>query len=161
MIDLNIGDYIFNQLSLDEQKIAFDFICYLKDMDMTFHKDNCDSWKNKIYYHVKLDNKCVCFIAIKDPDEKDNHWTIWSDDMSSEWLEKYPVDNEIQERAWKHIDHCGHCGSCSGGRHKVIFGKPFDDVCGCTFRIDNPTSADLPFLKKLVEIRVKEIQSKK
>ena len=39
----------------------------------------------------------------------------------------------------------------------MIFGKEFDDVCGCTFRIDNPKQEDLSFLKKMVEIRVKEI----
>ena len=96
----------------------------------------------------------------KDPDEKDNHWTIWSDNMDSKWLENYPVDKEIRETAWKYIDHCGSCGSCGGGRHKVIFGKEFDDICGCTFRIDNPKSDDLRFLKIMVEIRIKEIQNK-
>lgn len=159
MVELNIEDYICKELSLDEQKIALDFIGFLKDKNLTFHKDNCDCWKDKIYYWVKLGNECVCFIAIKDPDKKDNHWTIWSDDMGSEWPEKYPVDNEIKETAWRHIDHCGHCGSCSGGRYKVIFGKTFDNVCGCTFRIDNPKPDDLKFLKKMVEIRIKEIQS--
>jgi len=47
--------------------------------------------------------------------------------------------------------------NCGGGRRKVIFGKEFNDVCGCTFRIDNPKNDDLPFLKKMVEIRMKEI----
>ena len=160
MIDLNIEDYVCKELCLDEQKIALDFIGFLKDNQLFFYKDHCDCWKDKIYYWVKLDNECVCFIAIKDPDEKDNHWTVWSDDMGSEWLEKYPVDNETREFAWKHIDHCGSCGSCGGGRHKVIFGKIFDDVCGCTFRIDNPKMDDLHFLKTIVEIRMKEIQNK-
>lgn len=78
--------------------------------------------------------------------------------MGSEWLEKYPDDKKIAEAAWRHIDHCGHCGSCSGGRGKIIFGKEFNNVCGCTFRIDNPIFEDLSFLKKMVEIRIKEIQ---
>ena len=63
-------------------------------------------------------------------------------------LSNAPVENKVKEVAWKHIDNCGHCGSCSGGRHKVIFRKEFNDVCGCTFRIDNPTSDVLFFLKK-------------
>ena len=157
MPESNIKDYIYKELSQTEQQIALDFISYLEDKNLTFYKDNSDCWKDKTYYWVKLGEKCVCFIAIKDPDEKGNHWTVWSANMGSEWLEKYSVDNRIKELAWKHVDHCGHCGSCGGGRRKVIFGKEFIDVCGCTFRIDNPTIDDLFFLKTMTEIRIKEI----
>lgn len=159
MPGLNIRDYIDRELSPAEQKIALDFVGYLEDNDLAFYKDNGDCWKDKIYYWVKSGEKCVCFIAIKDPDERENHWTVWSDDMGSEWLEKYPVDGRIKELAWHHVSHCGHCGSCGGGRRKIIFGKEFSDVCGCTFRVDNPTFDDLLFLKKMVEIRIHEIQS--
>ena len=159
MINPNIEDYICRELLVDEQKVALDFIGFLRDNNLVFYKDNCECWKNKIYYWVKSGDECICFIAIKDPDKTDNHWTVWSDDMGSAWLEQSPVDNVIKEIAWNRIDHCGHCGSCGGGRHKVIFGKEFDDVCGCTFRIDNPTLSDLFFLKKMVEIRLKEINN--
>lgn len=157
MTELNIRDYIYRELSFDEQKIALEFVDFLEDNHMNFYRDNCNCWKDKIYYWVKLDDKCVCFIAIKDPDEPENHWTVWSDDMGSECLGKYIVENEMKENAWNHIDHCGHCGSCSGGRHKIIFGKEFYDVCGCTFRFDNPNLEDLLFLKMMVEIRIKEL----
>ncbi len=161
MDELGIEEYICKELSLDEQKIALDFISFLKDNDLVFYKDNGECWKDKIYFWVKSDNErdeCICFIAIKDPDEKNNHWTVWSDDMSSECFARYNVDSEIKELAWKKIDHCGHCGSCGGGRRKVIFGKTFDGVCGCTFRVDNPSWDDLSFLKKMVEIRIEEIK---
>ncbi len=161
MVELSVEEYICKELSLNEQKIALDFIGFLKDNHLVFYKDDSECWKDKIYYWVKPDNEsddCVCFIAIKDPDEKNNHWTVWSDDMSSDCLARYNVDNEIKELAWKSIDHCGHCGSCSGGRRKVIFGKAFDSVCGCTFRVDNPSRDDLSFLKKMVEIRIEEIK---
>ena len=114
MSELKIEEYICRELSLEEQKIALDFVSFLRDNGMTFYKDDCDCWKNKIYYWVKLDDKCVCFVAINDPDENDNNWTVWSEDMGSEWLEKYPDNKEIAEAAWRYIDHCGHCGSCSG-----------------------------------------------
>ena len=153
-----IQDYICQELSLDDQKIALDFVDYLKKAGMEFVKDN-GYWKDKIYYLIKFHGECVCFIAIKDPDEKDNYWTIWSDDMGSKWLKETPMEKEIIESAWHHIDFCGKCGSCSGGRHKVIFGKEFDNVCECTFRIDNPNQDDLLFMKKMVQIRKKEILS--
>lgn len=159
MTELSIKDYIYRELSADEQEIAMDFVRFLEADNMTFFKDNCECWKDKIYYWVKLDDECICFIAIKDPDEKENHWTVWSADMGSEWLGNSLVEKTIKELGWKHVDHCGHCGSCSGGRRKVIFGKEFSDVCGCTFRVDNPTAEDLEFLKKMVEIRRREIFS--
>ena len=155
MSELNIKDYINRELSLSDREIALKFVRFLEDKNLTFYKDNCDCWKDKIYYWVKLEDKCVCFIAVNDPDEADNRWTVWSDDMGSERLEKSPYAAEINETAWKHVDHCGNCGSCGGGRHKVIFGKEFNDVCCCTFRIDNPDSDDL---EKMTEIRIKEIQ---
>ncbi|MDE7279263.1 MAG: nucleotidyltransferase domain-containing protein, partial [Oscillospiraceae bacterium] len=158
MAEMNIKDYINRELSSADREIALRFVHYLEDNHLTFYKDNCDCWKDKIYYWVKLEDKCICFIAVNDPDEKDNRWTVWSDDMGSEWLEKSHYADEIKETAWKHVDHCGNCGSCGGGRRKVIFGKEFNDVCGCTFRVDNPDLEDLLFLEKMTEIRIKEIQ---
>lgn len=81
--------------------------------------------------------------------EPQNLWTVWSDDIKSEWLDKCDVNDEIKKLAWKYVDHCGHCGSCKGGRRKVVFGREFEAVCGCTFRVDNPTVEDLPFLKEI------------
>ena len=97
-------------------------------------------------------------ISIKDPDEPQNLWTVWSDDIKSEWLDKYDANDEIKELAWKHIDHCGHCGSCGGGQRKVIFGREFKAVCGCTFRVDNPSVEDLPFLKEMIKLCIMNYQ---
>lgn len=151
-----IENYISEELSLDDLKIALDFVGYLKNNEMELVKDN-GYWKDKIYYIVKFNTECVCFIAIKDPDEKDNRWTVWSDDMDSISSENFPIEYELKEMAWKHVDGCGNCGSCGGERRKLIFGKEFDKVCSCTFRIDNPNIDDLRFVKKMVEIRTKEI----
>ncbi|MBQ8555214.1 MAG: hypothetical protein IJ438_04985 [Clostridia bacterium] len=154
MCDVHIKDHIRNELPSQAQRVALHYVAFLEENGITFHKDNCDYWKNKIYYWCKYHNDCVCFIAIKNPDEPQNVWTVWSDDMKSEWLESSDVDDQIKELAWKHIDHCGHCGSCGGGQRKVVFGREFKAVCGCTFRVDNPNKEDLLFLKKMVEIRL-------
>lgn len=159
MEDLGIREFIRSELSLADQKTALDFIDYLEQRHLTFYKDNCEQWKDKIYYWARLREECVCFIAIKDPDEKENSWTVWSDNLDSEELKNCTVDYKVKETAFKYIDHCKHCGSCSGGRTKIAFGKEFNDVCGCTFRIDNPTQKDLNFLKMMVDIRISEINS--
>lgn len=155
----SVKDYIHENLTLNEQQTALDFVSFLEDNGMTFYKDNSDCWKNKIYYWVKFNDKCVCFIAIKDPDEANNHWTVWSDDLSSRCLNAPEIEDNLKESAWKYICRCGRCGSCSGGRRKMIFGRDFSDVCGCTFRIDNPSSSDLQFLKYMVDLRINEIKN--
>lgn len=152
-----IEDYINEMLTDEAKTIALDFVSFLRENDIEFYKYNGACWKDKIYYHLKFNGEFVGFIAIKDPDEPENLWTVWSD--NSKAFENENVNVEIKEAAYKHIDFCGKCGSCGGGRKKIIFGKEFNKVCGCTFRIDNPNTADLPFLKKMIELHKEYIVS--
>lgn len=156
---MEIEDYVIRELTSNAQKIALEFIGFLREKKLRFYKDECECWKDKIYYWVKYNDECVCFIAIKDPEESNNSWTVWSADMDSVFLEKHQTIQELKEIAWRNVDHCSSCGSCGGGRYKNIFGKIFDDVCGCTFRIDNPCSEDLLFMKEMVSIRLKELSA--
>ena len=152
-----IEEYIKESLSAEDKAIALELIKYLREKNLDFHKDDGPCWRDKIYYWVKYNNqRCVCFIAIKDPEEPNNRWTVWSDDISSEWLENYPIENELKQTAWNHVGKCGSCGSCSGGKPKIIFGKRYPRVCGCTFRIDNPDNDDLMFIKRMVELQIEE-----
>ena len=150
-----IETYINENLCGNMKQTALDFVKHLRKNGLTFYRDNCDCWKDKIYYWVKLGDECVCFIAIADPDEPDNLWTVWSDDCKA--YEDAPVSDEIKNVGWQYVDHCGNCGSCDGGKEKNIFGKSFPRVCGCTFRIDNATQEELPFLKTMVDLRMKEL----
>ncbi|MBQ8402712.1 MAG: hypothetical protein IJX14_12380 [Clostridia bacterium] len=149
-----IETYIAEFLSGDMRQTALDFIAYLREMGLTFYRDTSPCWKDKIYYWVKCGDACVCFIAIKDPDEPENHWTVWSDD--SDAYEDASVAEELRETGWRYVDHCGNCGSCGGGKQKVIFGKKFDGVCGCTFRIDNAGTGELLFLKTMTALRTRD-----
>lgn len=109
-------------------------------------------FKNRVIYEMELPKpELLESISVKkDIDEPHNLWTVWSDDNKA--FEHSDIDDEIKTVAWNYIDFCGHCGSCGGGKKKTVFGKEFDGVCGCTFRVDNPKRSDLPFLKKIVEI---------
>lgn len=153
-----IENYIEEYLNGEMKQTALSFVEYLKLNNVTFYKDTCDCWKDKIYYWIKMGERCICFIAIADADEPENLWTVWSDD--SEIYKDKSVEEEIKSIGWNYVDHCGNCGSCSGGRQKIIFGKTFKKVCGCTFRVDNPNKNDLPFIKKMVDMRIKEISER-
>lgn len=152
-----IETYIEEYLSGETKKAALEFVKYLKANELTFYKDTCECWKDKVYYWVKLGDECVCFIAIKDPHEPNNFWTVWSNDSSA--YEDASISDEIKNIGWQYVDHCGNCGSCDGGKEKVIFGKSFPQVCGCTFRIDNAAQETLPFLKAMVCLRIRELQN--
>ena len=153
----NIFDYIEENLCGETKQTALEFAEFLYSSSIEFIRDN-GYWKNKIYYLCKFNDEYVCFIAIKDPDEPENDWTIWSEDSNA--YEDATINENVKNSAWEYVDHCGNCGSCGGGKTKNIFGKMFDDVCGCTFRIDNATESDLPFLKKMIELRIAEITDK-
>lgn len=152
--------FIREELPEADQQVAEGVVLFLHQRRATFTRD-LGYWKNKIYYWIEYQGECICFIAIRDPEEPENRWTVWSEDMGSQWLAADTVSESVREVAWDHVDHCGNCGSCGGGREKVIFGKTFDDVCGCTFRFDNPTREMLPVMKKLVDIRIQEIEDMK
>lgn len=145
-----IEDYINENLNGEAKTVALDFISFLRENNIDFYKDNSGDWKNKIYYHLKFKGEFVGFIAVKDPDEPQNLWTVWSDNCKA--FENEIISSEIKETAYKYIDFCAKCGACSGGRSKNIFGKKFNGVCVCTFRIDNPDTSDFKFLKVMIEL---------
>lgn len=108
-MDKQIETYIDENLTDEIRDTAMWFVEYLKEKGLTFYRDTCDCWKDKIYYWAKSNDKCVCFIAVNDPDEPKNFWTVWSDDSPS--YEASSVDDKIKIIGWKYIDHCGNCGS--------------------------------------------------
>ncbi len=153
----NIKKIICKELIGDDQIVANKLVEFLQKHDFEFFRDEGDCWKDKIYYWIRYKNQCVCFISIKDHDEPDNRWTVWSDDICSEYLNDNSITESLKQLALKHVDECSRCGSCGGGKPKVIFGKEFYAVCGCTFRFDNPQINDLPFIEYMIKAKVKQI----
>lgn len=149
-----IEDYIKEHLTGEARKTAFNFVSFLREHHIAFYKDNGGCWKDKIYYWLKYKDNCVAFIAVNDPDEPENCWTVWSDDCKAYAADM--AEQDMKKTAWKYVNFCSSCGSCGGGKQKTVFGKDFDGVCVCTFRVDNPDASDLNFLKRMIEIRIKE-----
>ena len=147
--------FIDEKLTGEMKTAATEFVQYINSLGLAFKRDMGPCWKDKIYYHVKYNDKCVCFIAIADIEEPNNLWTVWSEDSLS--YANGSIDEDIKSVGWNHVDHCGNCGSCGGGKEKIIFGKCFPRVCGCTFRVDNAGLGELPFLKTMVELKLKDI----
>lgn len=155
---MKIEDYINENLIDDAKAPALEFVSFLRNINIEFYKDNGSCWKDKIYYHLKFKDEFVGFVAVKDPDEPQNLWTVWSDDSKA--FETENIDGEFEKKAWEHVNLCANCGSCGGGKKKTVFGKEFNGVCGCTFRVDNPLKKDLPFLEKMIELCTAYISEK-
>ena len=136
---------ISKNLTGEMRETALKFTAFLKSHGLMFHRDRSGDWAEKIYYWARSDKNCVCFIAVKDPDEPENAWTVWSDDSAA------------YEIGLKYVNRCEKCGACGGGRVKTVFGKRISGVCMCTFRVDNADLNGLPFLKTMVELRLNEI----
>ena len=146
---------ISKNLTGEMRETALKFTAFLKSHGLMFHRDRSGDWAEKIYYWARSDKNCVCFIAVKDPDEPENAWTVWSDDSAA--YEAPLGDAETSEIGLKYVNRCEKCGACGGGRVKTVFGKRFSGVCLCTFRVDNADLNGLPFLKTMVELRLNEI----
>lgn len=146
---------ISENLTGEMRETALKFTAFLKSHGLMFHRDRSGDWAEKIYYWVRSDKNCVCFIAVKDPDEPENAWTVWSDDSAA--YEAPLGDAETSEIGLKYVNRCEECGACGGGRVKTVFGKRISGVCMCTFRVDNADLNGLPFLKTMVELRLNEI----
>lgn len=146
---------ISKNLTGEMRETALKFTAFLKSHGLMFHRDRSGDWAEKIYYWARSDKNCVCFIAVKDPDEPENAWTVWSDDSAA--YEAPLGDAKTSEIGLKYVNRCEKCGACGGGRVKTVFGKRISGVCMCTFRVDNADLNGLPFLKTMVELRLNEI----
>lgn len=146
---------ISKNLTGEMRETALKFTAFLKSHGLMFHRDRSGDWAEKIYYWARSDKNCVCFIAVKDPDEPENAWTVWSDDSAA--YEAPLGDAETSEIGLKYVNRCEKYGACGGGRVKTVFGKRISGVCMCTFRVDNADLNGLPFLKTMVELRLNEI----
>lgn len=159
MPEKGIEDFISDVLAGDTQHNALDFVAYLRTSEMQFERGT-GYWEGKLYWVIKYKDETVCFILIG-AEEKPGPgpWIIWSDDSGSNCLADFPLDEHMKEIAWRNVDICGNCGGCGnpGGNRKTLFGRKFNNVCRTTLRFTNPDAEALECVKKMVEIRKKNV----
>lgn len=155
MLEQKIESFIEETLTGDTKNNAIEFVVCLRSNEMLFERFIKDYWEDKLYWLVEYEGVSVCHILINGYEE--GHWTIWSDESDSNSFEDFPLDEHLKEIAWKNVDFCGNCGYCTGGTHKTVFGKEFDNVCRTTMIFSNPNAETLEFMKKMVLIRKHDI----
>ena len=136
---------------------ALEFVAYLRENEMQFHRDKNGYWKDKLYWWIKCKEEYFCFILING--YENGHWSIWFEDGGSDCYADFPVAEWIKEITWANVDvFKGDCGGgqCEGLR-KVIFGKIFESLYRTLMFFDNPNTEAVECMKKLVEIRKNDI----
>ena len=130
-------------LTGDTLKNALDFAAFLSANEMIVNGAE-----------VSHDDMVVCYMHIDGKAELPGPWTIWTDGDYSSEPEDFTVDEHLKEIARANVNKCADCGAgCSPGKCKVIFGKEIDNVCGASMAFNNPDTATLECVKRLLEMR--------
>jgi len=138
---------IKSSLSGDTQKNALDFTTFLESNNFTINGAE-----------VSYNGNVICYMHLDDGDNYPSPWTIWTEGDYSKENKNVPIDDNIKDIAWEHINYCGACGGvCNPGTQKIIFGKTFDNVCSADMAFYKPDSEALECLKKLLLMRKEDI----
>ena len=138
---------ISDHLKGEAQKNANDFIAYLRANKVTFHESDNNFWhhtykgKDLFTLNVEVNDSGASFDALINilP-------SVWED-------ESFPMDERSKEIIWKNVRLCEitDCGDCSPGISKSIFGKTFNNLCGCFLGIYDPDAETYNCLKKMFD----------
>ena len=166
MSEHKIENYIANALVGEAQDNALALIAHLRASDMQFERGG-GWWEKKLYWCVNYNDESVCYILIYTPacaEDSTEPWVVWTDDSGSNWFADSSLSEENKEIAWSNVDICGSseatCGGCMGRKRKTIFGRDFDNVCGITFRFNNPNADAVECMKGLIAMRKRDIEKK-
>ena len=142
------------------RKVGIDFLEYLSELRST------PSWYASNSFSVSYKGKRVCLIRIDiNYQGADRH--LYPNDrflihlrapdmqMLAIYLSELP-ENERQLYIDK-INKCGHCSQCSPGVTVAIGNLWLNDVCNQRMGFTNPTSEQLNIIKRLIELRRKDI----
>jgi len=150
-----IEDIIANAMSGEARRNALDFTEYLRAHEMVYTRVHCE-------IHYK--GQCACYIYLDGDEQAHEHtpelspWTVWTAGQYSRELDGVPMDERMKEIARANVTRCVDCGNgCSPGHSETIFGRQFANVCNAAMMFRNPDAETLECIKKLVEMRRRDI----
>jgi len=140
---MKIEDDIKNKLSGDNQKNALDFVAFLRAAGMTNHAEHTSAFE--------YNGEWVCILIIND-----GGWMMFDNPLTSKY-DDYPLDEDLKEFAWAHVNICTSCGGSAGcgkqpGREKTILGRKFENVCTSEVAFFDPDAGALQKVKQMIEI---------
>lgn len=162
--------FIEDKLDGENKQSLLEFIKYCKENKMSVKLSSGYIWS----IHFKAKRVASIEITVKDTrrgqyTHKDDSWIInvcYLDIESPEFDDFVECEN-LSETIWKNISFCKGClKACIGnqppGLNKKIAGKAFDKVSACGYiKFKNPDSDALTCVKKMMELRKKDILANK
>ena len=146
-------DIINDALDGDNLKNATDLIAYLKTLKSNPAWASANSWK------VSCKGEVVCYIKLHGSNAFHLEKGSWQVSVHINYggaQEDIIADENLKQAIWDNIKYCYRCSSCRGG-NKTIYGKEFKDVCHGPVVYINPDAKTLECVKKLIEIKRREV----
>ena len=163
-INIQLIDYIKENLTGDTQKNALNFVQHLISIGMTA-KGSINDGKF-VYKGVTVCN--TYFGSSSHNPGYPEPYTIWTTknaDFGKE-IESVPFNSRMKEIAWENVETCDpHCPQhssrtwCQGSATKVIFGRKFDNLCAPVYFTCDPNADAIECAVKLMEMRKYQIDT--
>jgi len=158
-----VEDVMNEILDGDILKNALDFVAYLRENKMNPKWTATNAWwvdyKGKRLVSIRVGPKepGPWGYGLESRSWHIGHWLqgfALSHDLSKEFEDSIAYD-KFKEFVWNNMQPCKKCMSCAPGHSGTYFGKKFDSVC--YFRVENPDTGTLEFVKKLLDCKKKVI----
>ena len=150
-----IEESILALLNGERQRIALDFVSYVRSLRMTPQWASVNSWA------VSYKGKRVCYIKLV-MRQGENAWYIRPAVRYDETLRHFCIEEQIEQQMLDNVHYCIRCGKCAPGITVTFFDRTLEHVC-CSpidFEFHNPGEVELACVKKLIEYRRKCIGCK-
>jgi hypothetical protein len=66
-------------------------------------------------------------------------------------------DNKAKDLVWNNVRLCSNCCGCGPGKDKMIYDKQFEKTCNEWFRILNPDTDTVTFIKMMLKEKVRQL----
>ena len=143
-----VEDVILDLVTHEHQKLALDFVAFIRANKMT------PAWASQNAWKVNYRGKVLCYIRTAGTahyhnlDDRSWHVTFA---VYSDYVYDVAVPIESIQHIWDKVNHCTRCNNCIPANQLTINGKRFDNVCHQWLVIKNPNEELLECIKKLVE----------
>ena len=148
-----IEDKIPKQLDGDMQKIALDFVVWLRQNKMTLSSAGFrDAWK------ANCKGKMICYVKLRNNErEKTSKWVVYPNLAHFGEYEHILVEEGLQNIIWENVCNCFVCRpecSMKNSRDKIILGKVCEKLCGSRHPLwfFDPNEETIDCIKRLLEL---------
>jgi predicted transcriptional regulator YdeE len=158
----SVESIIPGYLSGEKERLARDFIAYLRAEKLNPVWASADSWK------CGYKNKGVCYVRLRDGYFSVSPYVDYTKDF-----EAFAAAENFTGMIWKNLAFCRRCNpkSCAArcnedestfrGVKKTFLGKEFDNICvgGGDAHFHDPGDAEIACIKKLIGYRRRAIDN--